>query len=278
MSREVIYAASSLAWQAAEWSLADMIASMARGGYRAIEVNAGTAQLPTDGLPCAQYARVQAMVDGLGLRLAVHAPAIDLNPLSLNPDVRRLTLDQYVAAVGLARALGAGLLTVHLGAASFPGFPRDRAMEGCVEFFRGLLDRLDAASPVVALENVAWGHRNPFESISDYLAIADALRDPRVGFTLDLGHAHLAGLDAAAFVREAGPRLVNVHVHDNDGIEDWHWPIGAGRIDFRPVAMALDETRYSGPLTYECVSRTAAGDAGRYAGQWQSFRGSGVVG
>lgn len=249
-----------------------MIASIARGGYRAIEVNAGTPQLPTDGLPGSEYARVRAMVDDLGLRLAVHAPAVDLNPISLNPDVRRLTFDQYVAAMGLARALGAGLLTVHLGATSFPGFPGDRAMESCVEFFCGLLDRLDAARPVLALENVAWGHRNPFESVSDYLAIADALHDPRVGFTLDLGHAYLAGLDAAAFIREAGPRLVNIHVHDNDGAEDWHWPLAVGCIDFRPVALALEETGYSGPLTYECVSQPDAGNAALYASRWQSFR------
>lgn len=274
----MIYAASSLAWQTGGRSLADTIASIAHGGYRAIEVNAGTPQLPADGLPGSEYARVKAMVDDLGLRLAVHAPAVDLNPLSINPDVQRLTFDQYVAAMGLARALGAGLLTVHLGTMSFPGFPRDRAMERCVGFFCGLLDRLDAAGPVLALENVAWGYRNPFESVSDYLAIADALRDPRVGFTLDLGHAYLAGLDAAAFIREAGPRLVNVHVHDNDGSEDWHWPLATGCIDFRPVALALDEARYSGPLTYECVSQRATENAALYASRWQTFGAPGVSG
>ncbi|MBQ3030230.1 MAG: sugar phosphate isomerase/epimerase [Agathobacter sp.] len=42
------------------------------------------------------------------------------------------------------------------------------------------------------------------------------------GFCLDVGHAHLVGIDIYDFIVRLGRRLKVLHVHDNDGVRDLH--------------------------------------------------------
>ena len=71
---------------------------------------------------------------------------------------------------------------------------------------------------------------------------------------LDVGHCLITGEDAAAVVRDAGPLLGQVHLDDNDGVGDLHWPLLKGRLtidDLRRLAEALRATDYHGGLALE---------------------------
>jgi sugar phosphate isomerase/epimerase len=71
---------------------------------------------------------------------------------------------------------------------------------------------------------------------------------------LDVGHCLLSGEDAAACLRQAGERLGYVHLDDNDGISDLHWPLFAGRLTRMQLAdtiAALSEIGYRGALALE---------------------------
>jgi len=249
----VIIGISSLAWQETD-DLEAILQGTASLGFRGVEINLGSREAPLERMTRHYSRRISRRARQLGVRLAAHAPALDLNPISGNRLVRRLTFDQYREALHAARELGAQFMTVHLGVLSYPGFDRGEARRLCLEFYRRLLDAHPWPAPVIALENVGWGHRDPFLQVEDYLSLLDDLADPRAGFTLDVGHGFLAGLDMAALVRGLGPRLVNVHVHDNDGVEDWHRPLGEGVVDVAAVVRALEEAGYQGFLTFEHVS------------------------
>ncbi|MCX6689797.1 MAG: TIM barrel protein, partial [Methanoregula sp.] len=45
----------------------------------------------------------------------VHAPVLDLNPCSLNPEVAEVSIGYAVRSIGIAESLGATVLTVHPG-------------------------------------------------------------------------------------------------------------------------------------------------------------------
>src|SRR5262249_54766835 len=45
---------------------------------------------------------------------------------------------------------------------------------------------------------------------------------------LDVGHCLISGEDPAVAVTRAGPRLGYVHLDDNDGAGDLHWPLLTG--------------------------------------------------
>ena len=53
---------------------------------------------------------------------------------------------------------------------------------------------------------------------------------PNLGLLLDVGHCLIAGEDAGAAARAAGPLLAHVHLDDNDGVGDLHWPLLSGQL------------------------------------------------
>ena len=75
-----------------------------------------------------------------------------------------------------------------------------------------------------------------------------------LGLLLDVGHCLISGEDAAGVVHRAGDRLGYVHLDDNDGIGDLHWPLLTGRLT-RPqlvdLMTALRAIGYHGALALE---------------------------
>ena len=77
---------------------------------------------------------------------------------------------------------------------------------------------------------------------------------------LDLGHCLLTGEDPALAVREAGDRIGYVHVDDNEGRTDRHWPLFQGVLTPAVLESTLDAllfTGYCGPVAIE-LSRQLA--------------------
>ncbi|MFQ5815695.1 MAG: sugar phosphate isomerase/epimerase family protein [Candidatus Hydrothermarchaeaceae archaeon] len=80
--------------------------------------------------------------------------------------------------------------------------------------------------------------------------------DTGVGFLWDIGHANMRLVreeDILSFL-EFKAKLSHVHVHDNDGRDDQHLPIGAGRIDWKLVLKELKRV-YDGTITLEIHSQ-----------------------
>jgi sugar phosphate isomerase/epimerase len=71
---------------------------------------------------------------------------------------------------------------------------------------------------------------------------------------LDVGHCLITREDAAAVVRDAGPLLGYVHLDDNDGTGDRHWPLLRGKLtdeELRRLATALRAIGYRGGMALE---------------------------
>src|SRR5262245_56666929 len=71
---------------------------------------------------------------------------------------------------------------------------------------------------------------------------------------LDIGHCLISHEDAADAVLRAGPKLGYIHLDDNDGVGDLHWPLLTGRLteeDLRRFLGALPAAGYRGPLALE---------------------------
>src|SRR5467141_171642 len=79
--------------------------------------------------------------------------------------------------------------------------------------------------------------------------------DPRMGCCIDVGHTARAGTDVVQAIREAGPRLFNVHMKDLTSFQskDSQVAVGDGIMPVRKVFEALIAMRYQGfvDLEYE---------------------------
>jgi sugar phosphate isomerase/epimerase len=81
----------------------------------------------------------------------------------------------------------------------------------------------------------------------------------------DVGHAHSTGLEPTEFINRVGPENVRgTHIHDNDGSDDLHLPLGRGNI--RVDAMLKDYVEYGWgfPLNIEVRSVEHFEESRRY--------------
>jgi sugar phosphate isomerase/epimerase len=116
---------------------------------------------------------------------------------------------------------------------------------------------------VAASHGVSLLIENTFET--DARALVDLVRltdEPNVGISLDVGHAFVSNarpLDD--WVWQLQPYLWHVHLHDNDGAYDRHWPLGRGVIDFWPFFTALDAVEAPPLVVMEVADHTAMWDS-----------------
>jgi sugar phosphate isomerase/epimerase len=171
------------------------------------------------------------------LEYSVHAPLSDINIGSLNPRMRKASLDEVLLAVGCCGRMGIDLITVH------PGFltPLGQLDRGAVmRETRSSLRQIDAAASeagvTVALENMP---RMPITTCTEPAELLSLLEGTSLRVCFDIGHAHTTG-NIDDFVKLV-PLFANVHIHDNDGTSDQHRTIGDGKIDFAHVLSALGE-------------------------------------
>ncbi|WP_410208713.1 sugar phosphate isomerase/epimerase family protein [Fusobacterium sp.] len=89
----------------------------------------------------------------------------------------------------------------------------------------------DNYGAVLAVENVGIRktmvfNQKEFESL---------ILDNGYSCLIDIGHAFVNKWDIPALIEKLKKNIVGYHFHNNDGEQDWHRPIGDGRIDYDVV-------------------------------------------
>jgi sugar phosphate isomerase/epimerase len=158
------------------------------------------------------------------------APAVNV----LHPEKSRRidAMDEIKRALEAAELIPFTNLVLHLGERTDGWSPRT------IEFAQTALEHLGAfARPLgvrLLVENLTSEPTTPEHLIT----ILEMGHLDNVGVCLDLGHAHMTvGIPEA--VATLGPRIVAVHLHDNNGLKDEHlWP-GDGTIPWTPTTDVL---------------------------------------
>lgn len=86
------------------------------------------------------------------------------------------------------------------------------------------------------------------------LSFVEEIKHPNLYLLLDVGHTLLSKEKPWEIVRAAGDRLGYIHLNDNDGRRDRHWPLLEGRLtsqDLGRILDALKQVGYSGTLALE---------------------------
>ncbi len=77
--------------------------------------------------------------------------------------------------------------------------------------------------------------------------------DPRVGLCMDIGHSSRTGVDVVESIREAGPRLLDMHVKDlrNKMAKESQCPVGEGVLPLPAIIKQLRKMKYQGGMMLE---------------------------
>lgn len=135
-----------------------------------------------------------------------------------------------------------------------------KSAEENAEIYEELLPFARSCGVKIATENM-WNWNRELNCASgaacshhdDFVKHIDLVGDDYFVACLDIGHAQMYGLDTSAeeCIRALGPRLLALHIHDNNLKDDSHQIPFSMKIDFSSVVRALREINYSGDFTLE---------------------------
>lgn len=160
--------------------------------------------------------------------LTIHAPFMDLNPGADDPLVKSATEVRFRQILDVASILRPRAAVFH------PAYYKwryagktDVWLNNSVNTWKTVMDRASGLGLRVAVENV-------FDENPDALRmLLEKIDHPDFGFCFDTGHFNLfSAVPMEQWFKALGSRLVEVHLHDNDGTSDAHQALGRGTIDF----------------------------------------------
>jgi sugar phosphate isomerase/epimerase len=165
---------------------------------------------------------------------------------------RRAALDSMKQQVADAARLGATHCYV------IPGM--DSSAEGLVRFGEacGLLADFAGQRMVkLCVEHIPGRALPTVAATLDWL---ERLGHNNLSLLLDIGHCLISREDPTLAVQRAGRRLGYVHLDDNDGTGDLHWPLLTGQLEREVLdsfLRALKENNYRGALALELNPQNA---------------------
>jgi sugar phosphate isomerase/epimerase len=263
----------------------------ARLGFTYVEIAPHGAGVMFNGrLNGERMAELLATLAGYPFRYIVHGP----NPMNLmNMDAIDLERRMFISTIEFTAALGATVMVYHAGrflpeekfllAREEKLTPEaEKAMRDMERSLLGEMGDLAARYGVtIAVENARpYLDASPYcygEFLGQLGVMIREVNHPRVGITLDLGHAYLAAchynFDLLEGVEAIAPYVRHIHLHDNFGRScasyekkqaemaatgrgDMHMPIGWGEIPARDIFARL--STFDGVITLEMRPRYSA--------------------
>lgn len=174
---------------------------------------------------------------------------IVLNLASLDAEILRKSKEQMKRSIKFCREIDAKLYSFHPGFLSDPekrnpvagvrnydfNFSReksasyDKAYLVFIENVHEIVSFAQEHGVKIACENAGSVGKNQFLLMSrpeEFEKIFTEIRNENFGLLLDLGHLNLAAnankFDKFMFVDKLKSRIMGIHIHDNNGIEDEH--------------------------------------------------------
>lgn len=91
-------------------------------------------------------------------------------------------------------------------------------------------------------------------TVRDTVGFIGSIEDDNLGILFDTGHAAISGEPLAEAARLSKGKMVHVHLDNNDGVGDLHWPPQKGKLqasDFAGFMAELKNQRYAGRISLE---------------------------
>lgn len=221
-----------------------------------IEIQAEHPYSP-DSMSKEDYDDLSQLLETSGLKPIIHGSYHDVNLSSLKPVVRETSVEIISSCIDFSTRLGSDSVVIHAG--SCPANQAHNIERGRSSFYESLRQLSKYANDrniILGLENKQNGQ--DIEIIlnsEEHVRYISEFYDLGVRAVFDMGHALTTGVNLKDYVRALGKNLVEVHLHDNDGIKDLHWPLGKGNADVAGVFSALESSNFDGPVILELDSR-----------------------
>jgi sugar phosphate isomerase/epimerase len=230
-----------------EYTVPEIFSYISRSGLDGIEFWLETPHFWLRDLPVHEVVACRQQHPEL-TSLTVHAPILDLNPCSINPDIAEVSVEYTVRSLALASQMGAGIVTVHPGRRTAKRPPGEADYARFARYIEALREAAMKDSIRVCMENME-------PVVNSLLCTPGRMREllddePWLFFTLDVSHALAKSEDEPCrYIELCHDRLVNVHLSRAEG-KTLHLPLAKSPVIARIVS-SLRDHRFNGSLTLE---------------------------
>lgn len=195
---------------------------------------------------------VRSILGNYNFKWLVHASSIGVNFASLNPILRKASEETVLRAVRFAAEIHAELIVTHVGRLSRDYSEKylDKALEKAINSLKRINIFSKDLGVILTIEN---DHKERDHILAGYAEqIKFLVENVGCKLTFDVGHANTFGKPErfAELLRE---HILNIHLHDNDGLKDSHLPLGRGKINFKEVFRKIG-VHPNLPMVLECHS------------------------
>jgi sugar phosphate isomerase/epimerase len=196
----------------------------------------------------------QTKILSRGLKVA----SIHLCPWHLKHDdaVNQMLLKNAISTMRMGRELfPEAIYILHPGELIEDPVESVSMVAGCRRFVLDVGKAAEELGVIVAVENLRKGdpHEKGFPRIGQDVKWIREIVDqsPSLGICLDTGHANISG-DVGQMTKDAGNKLLIIHLSDNFGIYDDHLFPGEGKIPWKKLAEIIcTQTKFQGILELE---------------------------
>lgn len=231
-------------------SLEKSIQKLAEIGYRCIELWAEPPHLVPSQLSKNDRVLLRNLLVNMDVEPTLHATSWDLNISSLNPFIRKISIDLVKESIDLAADIEAGLVAIHPGRTSSSKGEGQETRSILMDALRELVESADSRGLVLALENMEQRPREVITTPNDLRTLIKEMNSPRLVGLVDVAHANTVA-DPVGFLRECLGILGHIHISDNNGSAPTHLPLGKGTIDLARIFQTLIEEEYDGKVVIE---------------------------
>jgi fructoselysine 3-epimerase len=242
-------------------SLKRSLRRIAKVGFRGVEIFADKPHAWLDSFGRGDVSKLQKQIESLDLYVsninanwtcgfwtdAPPEPSFEPSLISRNRALREWRIAYSKKALRLGKDLGASSVSITSGRMQ-PGVPPEKAKKLFVDGLSRLLEIAEGLKQNIAIDFEPTLYIAKSNELS---ALLKKINSPYLGANLDLAQVAGSGDDPCAAIKTLKGKIFNIHLADV--LSQKHYPRipGDGDMDFREFFYTLDQTGYSGPLTWE---------------------------
>lgn len=193
-----------------------------------------------DSLEQTHIDKINLALDKHNLKRSVHAPFMDLNPGSLDRNIREAARGRFTQCIDVCIKLKADRMVTHaFFNAHFYKKHKKEWLENAARLWKDVYEYADSKKVLIAMENT-------FESSA--WAVLELLKKVKgIKACFDIAHYNVCAPEGweGEFSKYQPDSILEVHCSDNDGTDDKHMPLGEGNIDFKKFFSLLKEKNIS---------------------------------
>lgn len=166
-------------------------------------------------------------------------PFDEINPSAMDEDFRKNTVKYFQEFIRQFSALQIPNITVHCSAEPNESEPdlRKKRMEqmrrSCEEMLP-LLQELKCSLNLELLPRSCIGN-----TAEELLAMVEGFPKEFIGILMDVNHGMDRGPQIPEMLRKCGDRLTALHISDYDNVDECHWNVGEGMLDWVAINREL---------------------------------------